>query len=132
MQPGRGQSQPTGLEEQTRLHKTGGHHTLHPEEGRIFERGADDLRTDTEGELTRSSRIPSRCIESSKRKPLCLQATPTQQKFFLVVNLVQMRSVEELVAKLRMGKVIRKDKVIEESTRHKVFVYLASILTLKQ
>jgi hypothetical protein len=43
-----------------------------------------------------------------------------------------MRSVEELVAKLRMGKVIRKDKVIEESRRHKVFVYLASILTLKQ
>jgi tRNA(Ile2) C34 agmatinyltransferase TiaS len=40
-----------------------------------------------------------------------------------------MKSVEELVAKLRQGKVIRMDKVIEESTWHKVFVFLVSMLT---
>jgi hypothetical protein len=43
-----------------------------------------------------------------------------------------MKSVEELVAKLRQGKVIRMDKVIEESTWHKAFVFLVSMLTLKQ
>jgi E3 SUMO-protein ligase PIAS1 len=71
------------------------------------------------------------CVESSKQKPLCLQATPTLQKFFLVVNLVHMKSVEELVAKLRIGKVIRKEKVIEESTGPNVFCFLVSTLTLK-
>jgi E3 SUMO-protein ligase PIAS1 len=32
-----------------------------------------------------------------------------------------MKPVEELVAKLRMGKVIRKERVIEESTPHALF-----------
>jgi hypothetical protein len=54
-------------------------------------------------------------VGSSKLRPSYLQATPTLQKFFLVVNLVQMKPVEELVAKLRRGKVISKERVIQES-----------------
>lgn len=34
-----------------------------------------------------------------------------------------MRSVEELVAKLKVGKVIRREKVIEESTGPNVFCF---------
>ena len=55
------------------------------------------------------------CVGSSKQHLAYLQATPILQKFFLVVNLVQMKPVEELVAKLRTGKVISKERVIQES-----------------
>jgi hypothetical protein len=43
-----------------------------------------------------------------------------------------MKPVEELVAKLRMGKVIREEKVIEESTRRTPSLPVISALTMRQ
>ena len=51
----------------------------------------------------------------SENDPLCLQAKPTMQKFFLVVNLVQKQSIDELIERLKRGKIISRERVVQES-----------------
>lgn len=60
-------------------------------------------------------RIVCFLFECSENDPSYLQET-TAQKFYLVVNLVQKRPVDELVGRLRKGKMITKERVIETST----------------
>lgn len=49
------------------------------------------------------------------RKPASNLKTNFEQKFLLVVNLVRQHPIEDLVSKLRSGKIISKDQVIRES-----------------
>ena len=51
----------------------------------------------------------------SLTRSACLQAKSEQQTFYLVVNMVQKKPVEQLVAKLRAGKTIQRDRVIQDS-----------------
>ena len=46
---------------------------------------------------------------------LCRDSDPYLQKFFIVVNLVKQHSIEDLVAKLKAGQKIQKERVIKES-----------------
>jgi E3 SUMO-protein ligase PIAS1 len=51
----------------------------------------------------------------SKSRLSCLQAKPTTQKFYLVVNLVQKKSIDSLVSEIQRGRTISKDQVLRES-----------------
>ena len=51
----------------------------------------------------------------SKSRSAYLQEKPPSQKFYMVINLVQKRPVDQLVADLRRGKFISKEQVLRES-----------------
>ena len=56
------------------------------------------------------------------------------QRFYFVVNLVKRHNVEDLVAKLKSGKVISKDQVIRESKRrhHHLIVSVLTVLVISK